>query len=82
MVDANSEIEEKVKVKLCTAADTTYLGSIWEINFSTSNMVIWVMKFSREGYIFCQKSAFSNENIVFCELKQCSGADLSKQAKI
>ena len=63
VVDANSEIEEKVKVKLCTAADTTYLGSIWEINFSTSNMVIWVIKFSREGHeirlIFGQKSTHS-----------------------
>ena len=63
VVDANIEIEEKVKVKLCTAADTTYLGSIWEINFSTSNMVIWVIKFPREGYkiqqIFGQKSTHS-----------------------
>ena len=63
VVDANSEIEEKVKVKLCTAADTTYLGSIWEINFSTSNMVIWVIKFPREGYkiqqLFGQKSTHS-----------------------
>ena len=36
------------------------------------NMVIWVIKFSREGckfrYIFGQKSTHSKEIIVFCEL--------------
>lgn len=35
MVDLDKE--SKVKVKLCSDAQTTYLGSIWEINFSVSN---------------------------------------------
>lgn len=33
----NAESEDQVKVQLCTPADTLYLGSIWEINFSVSN---------------------------------------------
>ena len=28
---------EEIKLKICTPPDTTNLGAIWEINFSTSN---------------------------------------------
>lgn len=37
VINAESDVEEQVKVKLCTPADTIYLGAIWEINFSVSN---------------------------------------------
>ena len=37
VIDPDSTVEEKIKLKLCTDAQTTRLGAIWEINFSVSN---------------------------------------------
>ena len=37
VIDPEGIVEETIKVKLCTDAQTTRLGSIWEINFSDTN---------------------------------------------
>ena len=37
LLTPDAEVPETIKLQLCTPPDTTRLGAIWEINFSTSN---------------------------------------------
>ena len=37
VVLVDSDVTEEIKLNICTPPDTTNLGAIWEINFSTSN---------------------------------------------